>query len=130
MIGRNDPCPCGSGKKYKKCCQSKNAVTIETVQQDELERVLQTFYDEYPKRKDIPDYLKVANEWKHSLGNHLPEEMIEAIAMDEFFFHHRIGHLGWLLGQAEENADASIRFTSSRVVAAPAPVHRESERSR
>ena len=23
-IGRNDPCPCGSGKKYKKCC-GKNA---------------------------------------------------------------------------------------------------------
>lgn len=20
-IGRNDPCPCGSGKKFKKCCQ-------------------------------------------------------------------------------------------------------------
>jgi hypothetical protein len=20
-VGRNDPCPCGSGKKYKKCCQ-------------------------------------------------------------------------------------------------------------
>lgn len=20
QIGRNDPCPCGSGKKYKKCC--------------------------------------------------------------------------------------------------------------
>jgi len=20
-IGRNDPCPCGSGRKYKKCCQ-------------------------------------------------------------------------------------------------------------
>jgi len=19
-IGRNDPCPCGSGKKYKRCC--------------------------------------------------------------------------------------------------------------
>jgi hypothetical protein len=23
-IGRNDPCPCGSGKKYKKCCLNKN----------------------------------------------------------------------------------------------------------
>ena len=23
-IGRNDPCPCGSGKKYKYCC-GKNA---------------------------------------------------------------------------------------------------------
>jgi hypothetical protein len=21
--GRNDPCPCGSGKKYKKCCLPK-----------------------------------------------------------------------------------------------------------
>ena len=21
-IGRNEPCPCGSGKKYKKCCGS------------------------------------------------------------------------------------------------------------
>jgi hypothetical protein len=20
-IGRNDPCPCGSGKKYKRCCE-------------------------------------------------------------------------------------------------------------
>jgi uncharacterized protein YecA (UPF0149 family) len=19
-VGRNEPCPCGSGKKYKKCC--------------------------------------------------------------------------------------------------------------
>jgi len=23
-VGRNDPCPCGSGKKYKKCCLAKN----------------------------------------------------------------------------------------------------------
>lgn len=22
-IGRNDPCPCGSGKKYKNCCIGK-----------------------------------------------------------------------------------------------------------
>lgn len=24
-IGRNEPCPCGSGKKYKKCCLNKRA---------------------------------------------------------------------------------------------------------
>jgi len=23
--GRNDPCPCGSGKKYKKCCLAKKS---------------------------------------------------------------------------------------------------------
>ncbi|MGM0198707.1 hypothetical protein IGI68_001377 [Enterococcus sp. DIV1314a] len=25
-IGRNDPCPCGSGKKYKKCCLGKDGM--------------------------------------------------------------------------------------------------------
>lgn len=25
-VGRNDPCPCGSGKKYKKCCISKEEI--------------------------------------------------------------------------------------------------------
>jgi len=23
-VGRNDPCPCGSGRKYKHCCQAKD----------------------------------------------------------------------------------------------------------
>ena len=26
IIGRNDPCPCGSGKKYKKCCMPRAEV--------------------------------------------------------------------------------------------------------
>ncbi|MHB8766105.1 MAG: preprotein translocase subunit SecA [Deferrisomatales bacterium] len=25
LVGRNDPCPCGSGKKYKKCCGTAGA---------------------------------------------------------------------------------------------------------
>ncbi len=29
-VGRNDPCPCGSGKKYKKCCYSKRRVEEES----------------------------------------------------------------------------------------------------
>ncbi len=31
-VGRNDPCPCGSGKKYKKCCMPKD---LELVRQYE-----------------------------------------------------------------------------------------------
>ena len=23
-VGRNDPCPCGSGKKYKRCCEARD----------------------------------------------------------------------------------------------------------
>ncbi len=26
IVGRNDPCPCGSGKKYKRCHQRENGV--------------------------------------------------------------------------------------------------------
>jgi len=36
-IGRNDPCPCGSGKKYKKCC---------LLQQDGAKR--------YPSKRKMP----------------------------------------------------------------------------
>ena len=24
-VGRNEPCPCGSGKKWKKCCGTRSA---------------------------------------------------------------------------------------------------------
>jgi uncharacterized protein len=27
-VGRNEPCPCGSGKKFKKCCGSTSASTL------------------------------------------------------------------------------------------------------
>lgn len=29
-VGRNDPCPCGSGKKYKQCCMIKKAEPVRT----------------------------------------------------------------------------------------------------
>jgi hypothetical protein len=29
-VGRNDPCPCGSGKKYKKCCLAETAAQVGT----------------------------------------------------------------------------------------------------
>jgi len=28
-IGRNDPCPCGSGRKYKKCCHRGNPSKVQ-----------------------------------------------------------------------------------------------------
>ena len=29
VIGRNDPCPCGSGRKFKKCCLSKSGAVLQ-----------------------------------------------------------------------------------------------------
>ena len=27
-VGRNEPCPCGSGKKFKKCCGASGALLV------------------------------------------------------------------------------------------------------
>lgn len=89
MVGRNDPCVCGSGKKYKKCCESTKTISIEEVRSEELDRILQAFYDEYPERKDFSALLSVMQEWKSRLEQFLDEEMIEAIAIDDFFFHQK-----------------------------------------
>ena len=66
--GRNEPCPCGSGKKYKKCCESKATFSIEAAQAEELERILQVFYEEYPERRDVRAYLDVVEKWKEKAG--------------------------------------------------------------
>jgi hypothetical protein len=38
-IGRNEPCLCGSGKKYKKCCGAKEAVSITHVIENEMDEL-------------------------------------------------------------------------------------------
>lgn len=35
-ISRNDPCPCGSGKKYKKCCMNDTVVSLHSIRDREL----------------------------------------------------------------------------------------------
>ena len=39
-IGRNAPCPCGSGKKFKKCCLNKTVTPIETLDYRRLSKSL------------------------------------------------------------------------------------------
>lgn len=77
-IGRNDPCPCGSGKKYKKCClnkQEKNDFNINdfiitkasTAYKKDIKEPLlnQKLLDIYEKNLSIKDitnnYLEVMN---------------------------------------------------------------------
>ncbi|MHA6260774.1 YecA family protein [Sporosarcina sp. CAU 1771] len=89
MVGRNDSCPCGSGKKYKKCCALKNEIEVNDIHLEELDRILQGFYEVYPKQKDVPEYMELASKWKKPLLTMLNEELIEAVVLDEFFFHYR-----------------------------------------
>lgn len=54
-IGRNDPCPCGSGKKYKRCCLNQPKDHIESVDMIETKEEQQKWLKEYPKTKPGED---------------------------------------------------------------------------
>jgi hypothetical protein len=48
LPGRNDPCHCGSGKKYKKCCLAKDDAKSHTV----LEKKWTDAEKEFAKEKE------------------------------------------------------------------------------
>ena len=56
--GRNDPCPCGSGRKYKKCCLGRDAETASLAQapwtDDDRDRALEQL-DRFLDRDDQQD---------------------------------------------------------------------------
>ncbi|HJS76234.1 MAG TPA: SEC-C metal-binding domain-containing protein [Burkholderiales bacterium] len=70
-IGRNDPCPCGSGQKYKRCCLAKaQAEPVENLAWRRLRRLL----DEYQRdmlRFVTNSYGRLAIEeaWRHFVSD-------------------------------------------------------------
>lgn len=61
--GRNDPCPCGSGKKYKYCCLNREQSTFDhgvgTDTHETLEELMQQGYE----HKKECQYRKMADCW-------------------------------------------------------------------
>lgn len=86
MIGRNDPCSCGSGKKYKKCCGSKGTDLVEMVVNEELDRVLSGYFNAYPKEKDRPEMMRTMREWVNRLSDSWEKEHIEEAAGEFYLF--------------------------------------------
>ena len=50
-VGRNAPCPCGSGDKYKDCCASKGTVYLEKLERKRFKESL--------KEKGVPWYWRI-----------------------------------------------------------------------
>ena len=86
MIGRNDPCTCGSGKKYKKCCGSKGTDLVELIVNEELDRVLTGYFNEYPKGSDRDKMMRVMREWQNQLSDSWDKEHIEEASSEFFLF--------------------------------------------
>ena len=67
-IGRNDPCPCGSGEKYKKCCLGKQTLA-------------ESAHVHYRRLSDVHDKL---TEKLAGLADTIYGKEVLAAAMDEF----------------------------------------------
>ena len=63
-VGRNDPCPCGSGKKYKKCCMRKEEARREkrSAQTPEEQRALR-LYEGFVARKHKGELREFLGTW-------------------------------------------------------------------
>lgn len=52
-VSRNDPCPCGSGKKYKQCCQNKEASTPSAAHLARLKESIPKLFKQALKNEEI-----------------------------------------------------------------------------
>ena len=74
IVGRNDFCPCGSGKKYKKCCGKNNVISMDLLIEKELNEIqVDLFHFSMANYQEVmTDYFA---EWY--LENPIPEEAME-----------------------------------------------------
>jgi len=93
-IGRNDPCPCGSGKKYKQCCLGKDAPAPGAWTAAERDSALASLI-RFARRAEL-DGDRAATEltfWGKRLERMTPAEAREAIDFEQ----SRFGFHEWLI---------------------------------
>ena len=85
-IGRNEPCPCGSGRKYKKCCLGKNKINNLLHPSD----LLESASDWILKQPEL-EY-----EFDKIMKEHVKDKMVTdfeiSTIMDAFIFDHRLSN--------------------------------------
>ena len=93
-VGRNDPCPCGSGKKYKFCCLNKPKSPLDAIE-SEVER--SKCLNEYPYIGDK------RQEGKVYLRDFYDDESIEIDKLLYLGLMHRSGFIWNRNAEQEEN---------------------------
>lgn len=86
MPGRNDPCPCGSGKKYKKCCGTGQAAGQSRAIEEELLKVNEEFQAKGLRPETIIGIEEKISRWLDDLRGVFPDTFIEQAAYDTYAF--------------------------------------------
>lgn len=107
-IGRNEPCPCGSGKKYKKCCLNKltissnssglNNPNVFNVSHDEKNKIEDDLNNQLTKVYDYISEIKepsledlisdISNFGAEFIIDQKPQEIVGSLLFILFRVHH------------------------------------------
>ena len=87
-IGRNEPCPCGSGKKHKKCCGGIGAVEEGATPADDTMTELEKFIGDQPI--ESLEQLQSETDRFMDMKNMEPMENFDGLSADQMtWFLHR-----------------------------------------
>ena len=86
MPGRNEPCPCGSGKKYKKCCGTGQTAGQSKAIEEELMKVNEEFQVKGLRPESIIGIEERISRWLDELRGVFPDTFIEEAAFDTYAF--------------------------------------------
>src|SRR5262245_45493888 len=83
-VGRNDPCPCGSGRKFKKCCHGKTDAPAPAFTRDEREAALARLA-RLSARQEFTQLRAVAEVdfWGEWLDRRSQDDLLRALKLDE-----------------------------------------------
>lgn len=86
MPGRNEPCPCGSGKKYKKCCGTGQTAGQSKATEEEFLKVNEEFQVKGLRPETIIGIEEKISRWLDELRGVFPDTFIEQAAFDTYAF--------------------------------------------
>lgn len=89
MVGRNDSCPCGSGKKYKKCHGKEQVVDMHALIDAEIKQVMEGFLEEGLEPKDFHEVHTRVKRWHAVLSPLFERNLIESAAFESFLYIER-----------------------------------------
>ncbi len=93
-IGRNEPCPCGSGKKYKRCCLTKGVPALGFTPEERQKALgmLERFVEKELGREDDAAYDLFHDQWDVRVDELNPTwiELSEAVYDMWFYLDYRL----------------------------------------
>lgn len=86
MVRRNEPCPCGSGKKYKKCHGNEQTADLQEMVEAELAVISRRFIDEGMQNRHVVEMIRRDKRWFRALEGMFPPDLISDLSFESYAY--------------------------------------------